>query len=134
MARGEYKTIAARLNVAIFAGRRVPQAVRGGFDRKIVMTGRGRVDHLWRIAAQADGGFSSMRSQGSRGQEEAGAWRSADCLGEASRAQLPEKKGGICVSTVSIIAALLGTPAGVGASQVTAVVANGICRTSGLLF
>ena len=55
------------------------------------------------------------------------AWPKAE---EASRAlaQLPERKGGICVSTVSIVCGPTGQ------ARSTAVVANGICRTSGLLF
>ena len=42
--------------------------------------------------------------------------------------QLPERKGGPCVSTVSIVCNPYWAPAGVGASRSTAVVANGICR------
>ena len=61
------------------------------------------------------------------------AWPKAE---EASRAlaQLPERKGGPCVSTVSIVCEPYWAPAGVGASRSTAVVATGICRTSGLSF
>jgi hypothetical protein len=61
------------------------------------------------------------------------AWPKAE---EASRAlaQLPERKGGPCVSTVSIVCGPTGHLQGWARARSTAVVANGICRTSGLLF
>jgi hypothetical protein len=61
------------------------------------------------------------------------AWPKAE---EASRAlaQLPERKGGSCVSTVSIVCGPTGHLQGWARARSTAVVANGICRTSGLLF
>jgi hypothetical protein len=61
------------------------------------------------------------------------AWPKAE---EASRAlaQLPERKGGSCVSTVSIVCGPTGHLQGWARARSAAVVANGICRTSGLLF
>ena len=61
------------------------------------------------------------------------AWPKAE---EASRAlaQLRERKGGPCVSTVSIVCDPTGHLQGWARARSTAVVANGICRTSGLLF
>ena len=55
---------------------------------------------------------------------------------EASRAlaQLRERKGGPCVSTVSIVCDPTGHLQRWARARSTAVVANGICRTSGLLF
>jgi hypothetical protein len=60
------------------------------------------------------------------------AWPKAE---EASRAfaQLRERKGGPCVSTVSIVCGPTGHLQGWARARSTAVVANGICRTSGLL-
>ena len=61
------------------------------------------------------------------------AWPKAE---EAARAlaQLPERKVGICVSTVSIVCGPTGHRQGWARAKSTAVVANGICRTSELLF
>ena len=44
------------------------------------------------------------------------------------------RKGGPCVSTVSIVCGPTGHLQGWARARSTAVVANGICRTSGLLF
>ena len=48
--------------------------------------------------------------------------------------EMPERKGGPCVSTVSIVCGPTGHLQGWARARSTAVVANGICRTSGLLF
>ena len=52
----------------------------------------------------------------------------------ASRLMGPERKDDLCVSTVSIVCGPTGHLQGWARARSTAVVANGICRTSGLLF
>ena len=52
----------------------------------------------------------------------------------ASRLMGPERKDDLCVSTVRIVCGPTGHLQGWARARSTAVVANGICRTSGLLF
>jgi hypothetical protein len=100
--------------------------------------GRGGEVHRGRTCWRTRDFHRCVPDQPGRGEEEAGAgdqpiaWPKAE---EASRAfaQLPARKVGICVSTVSIVCGPTGHLQGWARARSTAVVANGICRTSGLL-